>query len=489
MTIGTPTLFPGPGLPTGWSQVANGGGTATVTPPRAVLAAPAVSLDTITASSATQNAVCIAHALAGGDLDVAAKFDTDVGSRRGDGYGLLVGDGTGGWARFWVFHPNTADERPSFFIASRPAGGGAGTNHYNQTVHQSPHRLQSGCPAWLRFRYTAGTGLWEPFYSTGGGGAAAPWIAHTSFTRSMTVAQFLVGHTSTAPSTAGEVEVGEVWDVAAHGSTDLRGTPPARERIVVGTLTGDDVTLPAGWVDDSSGGDTLTRVTSPRPAWRLASNAANVGSKARILWTGARHEQCGVLLVFRAATGDGDLFSTVALGAGTAEGPQDQYIAGHGYGYELQSGTARRPVEVDDDTAGDVNSVAGSTGLREEPYGWLRDLTGVNLNTGTPRVAVRIERFGPDGGRWFRVREWAPADADDPTADEPATWDVFDGRTDMVRDVALGPSFALTHNNPVGGLAGTASFDLEQITAYEMTEHAPVSGLQRLSVAVQLAPE
>lgn len=457
------TRFTGSTLPAGWSQVANGGGSVAVTGGRAVLTATAVSLDTITATSATQNAVCIAHALPGGDVDVAARFDTDIGDRKGDGQGLLVTDLAGGWARFWVYHPNDDTERPFFFIASRPTGGGAGTNHYNQTVHQSPHRLQSGVPPWMRLRYTASSGLWEPFYSTDG----ATWIAHTSFTRAFSPAQVLVGHTSTAPSTAGSVTVGEVADIRTDGATDLRGVTYPRQRTTVATLLGTDADLAAkGFADDSAGGDTLTHTGT---AWRLASDCANVASRARLLYDGDALDEIGALLIFRMVTGDADLFSTVHLGAGAAEGPQDPYLGGHGYGIELQIGTARRPIRVDDTTDGDVASVPGSSGLDEAPYAWGRDTTGPNLATGTPIVAVRLERFGPDGGRRFRVKEWVGgANLAATLAAEPATWAMFDAHDEIERGTPLVAMFSLAHNNPVAPLTGTASLDVSHFEVYEL---------------------
>lgn len=137
-----------------------------------------------------------------------------------------------------------------------------------------------------------------------------------------------------------------------------------------------------------------------------------------------------------ASTGGGTI--TVAT-----RSPIDQYVRGGGYALEIQSGTTRRPIRVDDPAGTNVGSRPESTNLDEMPYFWMKDYdsTQYNMRSGGTRM-FRMERIG----RRFRVKEWADAGSLAASlAAEPSTWDYYDGQ-DEVNDITLGPSFVLSHN-------------------------------------------
>lgn len=461
------TEFPGSSLPAGWTfSSALGTGSAAVANGRLTLTAPSgTSYDSISAGSGVNNAICIAHALGGGDVDIAIQVDKDNGDLKSVGYTLLITDGAGGWGRFALTHPNDNSERPNFFGASRPTGSGTGsggTNHYNTHVNNPPASLQSGTPAWLRLKFTLATGVFQPYYSTDG----VTWVTYTPFTRAIgPPTQVLIGLTRTAPTaTGGSIEVGQVVDVLAAGTTDLRAPVIARKRTLLAELTGTDGALPAEWEDDSVGGDSISWTGA---ALRFASDAANVGSYARIKYLGTKVPEWEVLLRAQAVTFSGSLFATFAGTTDVGGSGIDVYVRGAGYGLEIGN-TARRPIRVDDPTGSDVASVPGSTGLDEKPYCWLLDTTGTQLSTGAPTRMWRFQRIG----RRFRVREWADQGSLAASlAAEPTTW-MFDGQDEIERQDA-GPVLVLSHNNPVGGLTGTGQFDVLYLGFWGLSAYTP----------------
>lgn len=465
------TDFSGGSLPAGWSAFTPGTCTATVADGWLALTSDTSSRDSISASNGIHGAPGIYHALPAGAWDVAIQVSDDIGDTRSWGYNLIACDvdgedhSGGGWARYGITRPNDTSERPNRFAGSRPAASGTGaggTNHYNTHVNNAPLGLQSGVPAFIRLAFN-GVDTFQPYVSTDG----VTWVADTAFTRALAPTRLHVSFTSVTPNTAGTVRVAAVWDVTAAGTTDLRSTRPAITRTTVSSFLGTAGSLPANWANDS----VTDTVTFTGTAVRLSSDAANVGSRARIYWTGTRNRSAGLLIRATWPTFDADLFNT--FGLLTDDGTSGDVYVRDGGGYGLEVGhTPRRPIRVDNPTGSNVASVVGTTGLDEKRYAWLRDTTGTNLTVGAPTRMFRLERLctsaNPGGLAWWRVKEWADAGSLAASlAAEPSTWDLFEGQDDIERG-ALGPLIVLAHNNPVGGLVGTGQLDLLYVEYYSI---------------------
>lgn len=462
MTITTD--FPGSSVPSGWS---------TITPLSSAVAvadgwlgitvAGGESYDTVTASSSSQGSPGISHPIPAGPFDIAVQVSDDIGDTKSWGYNLLASDGAGGWARFAVHRPNDNSEAPRFFVASRPTGGGAGTNHYNTTVNSPPAALQSGTPAFLRLAFN-GTDTFQPYYSTDG----VTYVALNPFTRALTPTTFYVVVTSTTPNTAGALRVAAVFDILALGTTDLRTRRPTVGRASKSAFDGTVAALPIGWSNDSII-DAPTFQAAGGTALRLATDNTQVGSRCRIQGdslTGYR--SAGLFLRADVPTFSSNSFATFGLMTITGDG--DVYVPdGGGYGCE-RGNTAFRPIRIDDPTGSNVASVPGSTGLDEKRYAWLADTTHPAIS-GNGIRCFRFERIcqsvTPGGIAWWRVKEWASVGnlaAD--LAAEPAAWD-YEFQDDIERGLLL-PVIAVAHNNPTGGLTGTAQLDLLNIDFYQL---------------------
>ncbi len=481
------TKFPGSSLPAGWTALTPSGSTVVVADGWLKLtAAGGTAYDGISASNGVNGGICAYHALPnpGGAFDIAMQVSTDVGDTKAWGVYLAVCDvdgednSGGGWARYGISRPNTDVERPNRFAGSRPAGSGTGsggTNHYNVSVNNSPMGLQSGMPSYIRLAFD-GVDLFQPYLSTDG----FNWVADTTFTRAFDPTRLLVLFTSTGPNTAGTMHIAAVHDLLALGTTDLRDPRPDFDRVSVSSFDGTVGSLPAGWVDDSAGGDSVTFTGT---AVRLASDAALVGSRARVRWDGARYQSCGLLLRVNWPSFDSDLFNT--WGLMTDEGSsQDPYIrVGGGYGLE-RGGTAIRPIRIDNPFGSNVASVPGTTGLDEKPYAWLKDLTGDNIAIGAPTRMIRLERPYVEASRaWYRVKIWNDAGSLAASlAAEPDEWAIFEGQDDIERS-DLGPLLTLAHNNPGGGLTGTGQQDLLWVDFYELVEAAESPTVDRATDA------
>lgn len=387
----------------------------------------------------------------GGDIDVAVQLDTDVSDLKDLGFNLLFKGSGSNAARVGWYMPNTAGNyRPRVYMYARASGSGAQITNSNITA------FMSAVPAWVRAKYTAATGTWEALHS----GDGVNWISHASGVRSFTATTVKFGVTTSTSTPTKTVHINGVVDILAAGSTDVRDPDGAPDlpRDVVAAFDGTDGALPTGFVDDSIGGSSLTWTGSVLRLRDVGNATTRGASSARLRWTGTQYEDCGVLM--RVANTDGDVACYLTVGfVAPRDGTWfDQYIVrGDGYGLEVQSGSIRRPLRIDDPTDGNV-AVApedSSTGLDETPYCWMRDLTGYNMRDGGTRW-FRAER----NGRRYRAKEWADGEA------EPAGWDLYDGQDEVNRGPTT-PALSLSRNSLT---TETVDFDISSYEFYRLSD-------------------
>lgn len=473
------TDFPGTALPSGWTYEGAVGSVA-VAGSRATINAPdGTSRDSIfsTGSSDASLGIKKAVTLHTGDLDIAVQVDTDLSNKMGLGLNLLVFGATDADAvRFGSYAPanDTDNEYGKYFIYTRSGGSGATVSNLtwggsNVPGVASPGWM-SGGPSWLRVAYASGTGIWT-FYASADG---VTWRTLATATRSFTPVTFKAGVTTTdTDGGTWDVRINKVIDVIEFGSTDLRDAVATYTRTPIAVIDPtSDVSLPAGWVDDSNGSATVAMVGGGTPTGVLrfgdqqsdtATNAPTRGgaASARIRYSASSASNNAGLLV-RLEADNGLVSSYIVPGLTSYDGVNgwiDQYASGTGYALEVNaSNTIRRPIRITDPLDGNVAPAAAfSTGLDESPYFHMEQITAAAGISAGPRW-VRIEVVG----RRVRYREWADGDT------EPSTWGYFDGQDQTFQDggITLAPAVALAHNS--AGAAEVCTVDLSYCEFYTL---------------------
>jgi hypothetical protein len=471
------TQFDGDALPAGWSAFTPNGSSVTVDDGWLQFGIPAAqTFDTIFSGGGINTAICAYHAVPtqpGGAFDWAIQISDDISDTKQWGIHLLACDvdgednSGGGWFRWGFFRPNTNTEFAQFFAASRPAGSGTttgGTNHITgSNTNTLTESQMSGVPVWPRLSFN-GTDQWSCRYSPDGGGN---WYTQGTFTRAFTPTRLLIAVTSAVPQTAGTIRVASSHDLLALGATDLRTAKPERERERILLYQAGDP-LPAELNDDSAGGDS---VVAGGTGLVFTTSAPTVDSRARLVWDGERSASMGMLLRIKGGTfTGGSTFSTFGLLQDLGLVGGDPYVRlGGGYGVE-RGATITRPIRVDNPQGSNVASVVGTTGLDEKRYAWMRSVSGQpTLNSAAADIWLRMERLWVDTGgqAWWSVSEWNEGQA------EPGTWNIIDAQDDTERISDLGPSLALTHNNPVTPPTGGAVLTIPYLEVYLLVEPEP----------------
>lgn len=451
------TDFPGSSLPVEWTfDSLIGDGSVSVANSRVEINCPNnVTHDSIFSNSSPENSVGIIANLPdhSGDMDVAVQCDTDVSDLKGVGVGLFgMGDTSADIARSSWYKPTSNGDEPFTYMNVRAAGAA------QQFINATLNRYYSGIPAWLRLKYVSSTGTWTMMDSSDG----TNWNTVVSNSRSFTPTRFKIGITSTSGQAIVPVYINKVVDILGLGSTDLRDAHPSFARTTIGTINGDEGSFPANFSDNSSGAGSSTSFTGSALRFThdaTQDNTPNSGGKFRagIKWDGTEYEECG--MIFKVAqSGSVNSQCYVAAGLFYDDGggvPFDQYISAGGYGIEMQSGTQRRALRIDDPFDANVTISIYPDNLNRTPYTFLTDTTTTSLGSGARWV--RMERCG----RRFQMKEWADGDS------EPSTWNSFDGQDEVETGTPLHLAINLSHN---GVRTGSCTIDFTNIEFYSLTE-------------------
>lgn len=457
------TRFDGTELPSFW-QFSNPtlSGSVSVADGVATINVPAVQTDTIFSTSSPDNSTGLITQLPGvnEDLDVAFQINTDVSDMRGFGINLLAfGQDDTSAVRFSYYHDDSISWGIKAYAYSR--SGGSGSSPYNATYD----RYMSGCGNWFRLQYIAATGVWNAYTSSDGWNWSQKMARDSSGSDTTLTQQFIpysvkIGiHQNAVSPVAKDVSISRIVNILTEGTDDLRDPVPSLTQSNVSTLLGTDGALPTGWVDESAGTDTLTWTGTALRLNHDATQRADFGAaRASIRWAGSPVDNWGIYIRVSAPVGNTNCYFTVA--GGIDQGGIDQYTWGAGYGLEVQSGTIRRPIRIDDvsdGTASGTAPTASSTDLDETPYTHLsQNSAASNINSDGNVHCIRLERIGPR----YRVKEWLDGSA------EPSTWGYFDGQDEIIT-APMSPFFSLSHN---GVRSGTCTFDIHEIQFYEFVE-------------------
>jgi hypothetical protein len=452
------TSFPGTSLPDGWSfHAPQAGDTASfqVTGGRLHITAPTgFNRDSVFGASSADFSAGVVHALPDHDgaIDIAVQVDTDLTDLGAAGFTLLAyQDNANVFRASWYKPATLTNWAVNVFGFSRAAGSNA------NIVNNSDQTFMSGHPSWLRITYNPATGLWTLLHSSDG----FTWLTRASGTRTFSSSWFKVSVQSATGTPTFTARINQVIDVIARGNTDLRDTPVAeRDRVSVTQINGTDGALPTGWIDESYGGSGLTWTGTRLRMTDVGNTEVRGATSSRFRWTGARYLECGLLVKAINPTTSSSCYFTPQLTFAVAEDTwNDQYSIVGGYGQEVQSGSIRRPIRLDDPRDGNVSMSpeASSTGLDETPYMWLKNLTDSSWNA-TARW-WRFERIATANGhlRW-RAKEWLDGDP------EPSTWNLYDGQEET-NDVPLGPAFSLSRNALT---TSVCAVDIEHLDFYRL---------------------
>lgn len=448
--------FTGGDLPADWTFEAPNGGTYDVAKSTVLISLPqGVVADTVFNTSSPDESTGVVHSIPdhGGDIDIAVQINTDFTDRLGWAVNLLALDDTAdGAARAaWYHNASATADTPTNFGYVR--AGGSGGNMFSGVGVRD---YMTGNAGWMRLQYVASTGTWTGMDSADG----VNWRVLGSRVRAFTATQFKFGLTN-SEGNGMTIALDQVIDVIDFGSEDLRAPVPERYPVHVVSFTPGQSTLPSVMVDESSNGS----VTWTGSVWRMTYDPTVQAARSRISYTGPGYPEWGFLVGVTNPVRDSS--SYFVPGAVVPHpGGIDQYAAGHGYALEVQSGSVRRAIRVDDPRDSQINNQNPFSGLDEVPYTALSE-----LNTFTPsETTIRWFRFERIGRR-FRIKEWEGA--------EPAEWNIFDGQDEFNLE-ELVPGFSLGRN--VADPAGTAAvFDIHDFEFYRLVDSPPFTVRQGIS--------
>lgn len=301
---------------------------------------------------------------------------------------------------------------------------------YNAGTNSGANDLMSGMPAWMRLAYNSGTGAWSAYYSVDG----VNWVNPNNRTQSLTPGFFKVSISATLGAAATTVRIGQVIDVLAYGSTDLREAVPSRTRQSVVTINGTDGSLPADYVDDSEGATSGLSWTGA--ALRFSDDPtldADRAGWARIRYTGTEYEECGVLLRMSNPGGNSGCYGTLGLihdlpdisttpvaatAASRVDGTTDKVTVTVPSGHGLFVNQLIVSSDFADATFNGKWTIVEATATSVSWYDSVNPAASTGAGTITPATRSPIDQYVRGGGYGLEIQSSTtrrPIRIDDPT--------------------------------------------------------------------------